>query len=237
MTAVGAVVQGKTAYLYSDTAWIDEKRGHVIAFDNKIFAGAGRFPWAAVCTMGSGLPADLQNAQMLLQQARNATSLIKLMPLVLNDFQRRSYASGVEQPGLRLVTAYWDARLKIARVSLVSNMLDGTEAFTPRGTVAHMDHHWSTDGDPADMLGRSVDFKSPASFDPDVDGLAMLQAMRCRPLVAALDGSGAEGGCGIGGEAQQAVVTKAGVQLYSLHDWGDTIGQPIDPTRALGATL
>jgi hypothetical protein len=181
-----------------------------------------------VPTISRAKLADLAGMAKL-DEARNVTSFLKLLPNVLADFQQRTTASGVTNAGIRLTAVAWDARQQKARAFLISTMLDGLEEIASPGTVIEVTSHWSSLRSPAELLGRDVDCSSRSSFDPTEDGRKIMQTMREEPFAAAMPGSLAEGRCAVGGEAEQAVVSKTGVELYCLHEWPDQVGSAIGP--------
>jgi hypothetical protein len=90
---------------------------------------------------------------------------------------------------------------------------------------------YSRDGlDAEALLGRPVDMTDPRSFDPDTDGLALMEGQR--QLFRWGPNSTSPKCCRIGGGLEQAIVTKRSVQLYALHDWGDRVGEQIGPEEA-----
>lgn len=238
MTAINGVVQGKRVYLYGDTAWLNCRDGTVAGFGTKIFAGS-RFPWAIGLTWTAGVPTDAVYGVQEIAHVPNVAGLIAGIPGVLQAYLRRSQASGVENAGMRVLVGCWDSRKQKARLFFASSMLDGTEAFGPTGEVTEVRSFFASPRTAEDLLGRSVDPSDPSSFDPDADGLAMMQAQRADRIVPAISGAitGAKDVCGVGGECEQVIITRRGVKCFSLHTWPDQLGELIDPTRDAAEAL
>ena len=68
------------------------------------------------------------------------------------------------------------------------------------------------------------------NFDPERDGIALLEAQRLvsMPLDSRKPGNV---GCIVGGFAQLTVLSRSGVNSRVIHRWPDRIGERMDPVR------
>jgi hypothetical protein len=219
MTAVNCVLQGKRAYLYADTAHTSLKTGLVVGLRSKLLIGTN-FPWA-LASSGQSLSPTALAAAVDRAMPRNVATFVKALPSILEEGIAVLETEGVTNPPLALTLAVWDARLRCTRCFMVES--DGT-ALTSLGvapfTATELDYT-ATGRGIGELLGRDVDPMKPGSFDPDADGQALMEAQR-RELRWA-GAAGQQIAC-IGGELEQAVVGKAGVEVYSLFAWPDRVG-------------
>lgn len=219
MTAINCAPQGKIGYLYADTAHTDAETGRVLHFASKLLLGTN-FPWAMAISGYSRAQAaaiEAINAEV----PRNVTGFVRALPGILKRIEATADAQG----SLSLTLLVWDGRLQRTRAFVIDNdgSANGGLGIEP-GTVAEVD--WSAcGGDPAAYLERPVEMTRRSSFDPDDYGLALMLAQR-RGMTW-----GPSPDCAvcprIGGEVEQAVVTRRGVQVYSLHRWPDRVGEKI----------
>jgi hypothetical protein len=158
---------------------------------------------------------------------------MKALPGILRECIAALEAEGVTNPPLALTLAVWDARLRCTRCFMVES--DGT-ALASLGvapfTATELDFA-ATGRGITELLGRAVDPTKPGSFDPDADGEALMEAQR-REL--RWTGSAGQQIACIGGELEQAVVSKSGVQVFSLQTWPDSVGRLIEGYPAISAS-
>lgn len=237
MTIANALVQGGKVYLYADTAYIDTRTGNVIAFLPKIYAGS-HFPWAVAVTTASGDPLDMAHAIETLDTARNVAGLLKALPRALRVYEERCFEKGNKDQGLRLLVGCWDTRRRAARLFVLTNMPDGVhDALGGEvGQVMEIFFFFGSHLTPEQLLGRVADPRNPAEFDADEDGLRVMEAARRQPIKAAVQSAGFAG-YGIGGEAEQVIVSRRGVKSFSLQQWGDRVGERIDPFGGPGQAI
>ena len=219
---INGIIQGKRAYLYSDTAWVDPSDGVVVAIAPKLFIGS-HFPWVLAVSIANGQHVDVAHA-IAATDAKNVAGLIKALPQAVKVFEERSLAAEIKGQGIRLAAACWDARKQKPRLFVVSNMADGLEAHGAPGTVIEFYSYFSTAMSPFDLLGRTFDATDPAQFDADRDGLAIMEAARRIPMTSA---TGGPSYLGIGGGVDQVVITRRGVKSFSLGEWPDEVGRRI----------
>jgi hypothetical protein len=80
-------------------------------------------------------------------------------------------------------------------------------------------------------LGKEVDFTDPQSFDPLIDGVRLMSAQRhIERFERAYDAPAHR----IGGGCEVAIVGRRGVQVRTLWEWPDVLGEMIDPVSTQG---
>lgn len=232
MTAINMMVQPKAraGFIVSDGAHTLPD-GTVCELSPKVVSGTGRFPWAMGIT-GNVHPVTLTYALAALNPL-NLKQLTKRLPEAMRNAMRQT-AEKHTMPlsdvlcGVRGVA--WDyARKRPIGFVVVSDpeaLLPGATAFAWYETAWNVT---ATPGaaSPADILGRDVDLTDPASFEPEADGLALITAQRERGAIDAMPGLEA-GHCRIGGEVDLTEVTKHGVRVWQIHDFGDRVGGRIE---------
>jgi hypothetical protein len=231
MTAINMMVQPKAraGFLISDGAHTLPD-GTVCELAPKIIHGAGRFPWAMGIT-GNVHPATLLHA---LGEANpiNLKQLVKRLSEAIREAMRRTavkHAMPLDDVLCGVRGVAWDfARKRPIGFVLVSDpaaLLPGAIAFAWHETAWNIT---ATPGaaSPGDILGREVDITDPASFDPERDGLALIVAQRERGVIDTMVGL-EPGHCRIGGEVDLTEVTKHGVRVWRIHDFGDVVGERI----------
>lgn len=233
MTAINLVVQPKArkGFLISDTACTDTE-GRLETTCGKVIFGGGRLPWA----MGvSGNVDPLTVAQVAGEEtALSLKQLFKRLPAVM----RRALDTGTPPSGtiahLLFIGAVWSMKQNRPVGFMMSSHehlgLPGQRPFE----VYLVNALWLGGGKASDWVGRDVDVKDPASFDPAIDGLTMVRAQRAASIACPVPGM-AQVPTRIGGEIILTEVTKGGVKNWAIHDFGDPIGMRIDPARLGGA--
>jgi hypothetical protein len=194
----------------------------VVGLQSKLLIGTN-FPWA-LASSGQSLAPTALAAAVDRAMPRNVATFVKAMPAILQECIAALEAEGITNPPLALTLAVWDARLRCTRCFMIES--DGT-ALASLGvapfTATELDFT-ATGRGIGELLGRDLDPTKPGSFDPDADGQALMEAQR-REL-RWTGSAGRQIAC-IGGELEQAVVSRAGVEVYSLIRWSDSVGQPI----------
>lgn len=235
MTAVNMMIQAKAraGFIISDTA-VTSPEGRLIESCPKVLYGIGRFPWAM------GITGDVHPKIML--QAIGAFNplsykqLVKTLPLALHDaIQRQAEGQGFEPDyfSVTLTGAAWD----FVKKRPVGFIVTSKEGFSHAGIDPFMFYETSSS-----LTGGEIPYVQSIAgedggivvdhtrFDPERDGLQLIDIQRRAPLVPR------NSGCSdyphrIGCEVLLTKVTKRGVVNWMLHDYGDTLGEFIDPAR------
>lgn len=236
MTALNMFVQPKTraGYIIADTA-VTDLEGRYIENVGKVAINTGRFPFA-IGISGNVHPVTVATA---IGNA-NVTSfkqLVKHLPAIMSAAIRDSASvKGVEAAALAILLkgVAWDFKRKrpIGFVCATDErLLEGAEPFTFYETDWNITR---CDGSAtaAEMMGREVDLCDPASFDPTEDGRKLIIHQYQQGASVLLPGLEASTPFRIGGGADMVEVTKKGVNVWGIHDFGDTIGYPIAPASA-----
>jgi len=86
-------------------------------------------------------------------------------------------------------------------------------------------------GGSAEVANAFVDGvrESPDGFDPEIDGLAIMELLRREALPLGEAHDAFSGHC-VGGYVELATVTRTGVASRTLHEWPDEIRKPISPS-------
>lgn len=235
MTAINMVVQrrARAAFIMADTAITDED-GKVIDFTGKVALGTGRFPFA-IGVSGNVLPRVFAAALGEANPA-NLKQLMKRLPDVMRTALRRQEMDCRAMEGdcyMLLRGAAWDfARKQPVGFVMVSDgaLFPGAEPFSFYETewcVTLADGATSL----GDMLGRDMDPTDPAQFDPETDGVQLMIEQHRRGASPLMPGLRPQTPYRIGGEAQLIEVRKTGVTVWAVHDFGDELGQVIDPRK------
>ena len=74
------------------------------------------------------------------------------------------------------------------------------------------------------MLGRDADLTDPGDFDPETDGLTLIEAQRAQPQIPV---EGGQPRYAIGGSVALTTVSEVGVIGRNLRHWPDVVGQRI----------
>lgn len=228
MTAINLAVQAKAraAYIISDCA-VTAPDGTLIRSSSKVLHGL-RFPWAFGMT-GSVTP-EAMFEEVAKAQPLNAKQLVKRLP----DCMRRAVAGTIKARAcapaevlLQVTGAMWDPKAKrIEGFFLTSH--DGTLKGQEVEPYVWYETSWlAASGHPDGLrgyLGRDVDLTDPESFNPEIDGLALIEAQR-RHGVESVQPGVEPGHCRIGAEAHLHVISRRGVTIYQLTEWPDLVGQ------------
>lgn len=222
MTIANAVAQGPKGYLFADTAWIDSDTGTLIAKHTKIFRGR-HFPWAVAVT-ADGDPLAWAHAMQDRPEPRYADELRKWLVDVVNEYEATTASRA---KALKLLAVAWDGRAKRSTVMMASTASACPDFLRPY-EIAEGESLFGMVLDMEAMFGREVDFTDPRSFDPETDGLKPFLHARRAPLMRQAGSLFAAGACGgFGGEVEMAEISRRGVRLWRLHDFGDVVGAPI----------
>lgn len=231
MTAINMMVQPKAraGFIISDGAHTAPD-GTLIENSPKVIHSAGRFPWAA------GVTGNVRPATILATLGEANPLTLKQLVKRLPDAMRAAIVTTAATTGTD------PARLDLALVGIVwdfaANRPSGFMCQSRRGVI-HADAEaftwYDTDciiaggeiGDVAAQLGRPCDPTKPASFDPERDGLALIERQRRAGITPTTPGLNSASCNRIGGDIDMTVVTKQGVQVWLIHQFPDAVGQPI----------
>ncbi|MHA6768084.1 hypothetical protein [Sphingobium ummariense] len=230
MTAINMMVQPKAraGFIIADTAVTDEG-GQLVDSVGKVAIGTGAFPHAIGIT-GNVHPVTFATA-LGTADARNLKQLMRRLPAIIRsaiaEHERIKGTAGM----ILLKGVAWDFRRKGPMGFVMTSdasLLAGAEPYEFYETA------WNVtlcDGaeTASEMLGRPVDLCDPDSFDPEEDGRKLIMRQYLRGGTSLLPGLGEGTSYRIGGEAHLVEVRKAGVQAWTIHDFGDEIGKPIVP--------
>ncbi len=134
-----------------------------------------------------------------------------------------------ERATLVMSVAYWDAARDEPVIAMART--DGF-AHVPPYALARVAYYMTTDeqADPTaflrDAVGRDANPSNPIDFDARRDGLLLLERQRRIPPTP-----WSYGHASVGGRATLTVIDREGVRVSTLKDWGDPIGQRINPDR------
>jgi hypothetical protein len=225
MTIITAFRQGNKAYLLTDKAWVRDN-GEVHWIDSKFLVG-GAFPWGVAFT-GSILPQALVRA-ITPHAPRNARMLVDTLVAALRTVTAEADAEGNKGASCGLYSIMWSARTKQPAIICVDN--DGasfgehTDPFRP----FEVDWIMGGVGDPSSLLGRPVNMTDPTSFDPKVDGVALMKAQREVNFWPTPLGPRKK----VGGGVQLMSLSRRSTQYEDLHTWPDVVGELIGDRTAV----
>lgn len=237
MTALNMFCQprGRAGYIIADTAVIDQ-HGHYGASCSKVLISVGRLPFAI------GITGNVHPKTLLpifgAANCKTLKQLIKRLPGLLAEATGAAERAlgGIGAPEVSLKIVAWDFAknrpigMQISNNNIISD-LNTFELFqTDFSVTLH-----NNAPDLLSLIG-DVDLTDPDQFDPEVDGLRMIEAQRVSGTTMTLPG-GVVTNFTVGGEAQLYTVTKHGVSCHCLREWPDEIGKPLDPNRAISPPL
>lgn len=230
MTALNLIAQPDAAYMIADASGTDSQ-GRLTGIEAK----GVEFP--RMCIAWSGiLPNNiLADAEAFLRgrvepvASRGTDAIMAALSEACRDvhqLNRRSLTGARCEADFAFgyYVALWDDGPQLWAVS--SEEADfGREPYSP----VRVGYWIGVDGagvDPASLLGRSVDFSDPASFDVELDGRALLEAQR---KISRGIGSGEY--CRVGGFGDLVRVGPGRVTRRRLVTWPDRVGRRIEPCR------
>lgn len=217
MTVINGCIQGKRAYIITDTAWLAED-GSVVALGSKFIKGTA-FPFLIALTGNANPFTLLQEIEE--GRPRNGGELLEVLTGAL---RRRSAA----EPGLDagMMVATWNKREGRPMLHLLSNSESHwpglNTAFNPFGIETIIGGPQET----GELLGRPVDLRDPLSFDPHKDGAILVDEQRNRNRFEHLGKPAYR----IGGSVEVGTLGRRGARIDRVHEWPeDRIGEFILP--------
>jgi hypothetical protein len=227
MSVINSMAQGKRAYLFADRAMTDHNG--VLAGTMCKFIRGTHFPWAMAYS-GHGPFSSFDPHQLAASIGRRPCDTPeRLFDAVLAAIQEATAAT----PGLSLGVqlAFWWARK--GRAAL---MLAASDDLHFPGLVAPYEAReafYVVQGtrQPTEYIGREVDFTNPKSFAPLSDGVELMAAQRRMERFERVYETPAYR---VGGGCEVAIVGRRGVQIKTLWQWPDELGELIDPVATPG---
>lgn len=219
MSAINSVIKRNSVHLITDAASYDAE-GLLIATVPKV----ALLPHlnAAVACRGPRVSVPLF-ADILSAAASTYDKLKAKAPAFVRDLQPMLQASfaycslGVE---FDIVVAGISKSIGPDAWLLCSHTRYGVEPFS----TVQLAELTTLPGD-LDIRARFID-RVPhdvEAFDPERDGLAVLEAQRAAPI----NHAGDQCFVGVGGFAQLTTITREGITTKVIHHWPDEVGQPI----------
>lgn len=224
MSALSGLVQAGAAYLFTDGAtytWEGVVRSiapKVVVLDEAHMA----IGWS-----GYGDPKDLTKG-LKRRRARSQTEVMDALPEIVREYVdtnvRRYPDFYREHLGISLLVALWNDGPQLWALHSDQAVFGARNIpYQPLRLHGHLDVEPGTE---SAIFGRAVNLLDPASFDPAVDGLALLEHQRRQPLD---DGHGGQPRFMVGGFAQLTAVSAAGIETRVLRRWPDKVGRKIVP--------
>jgi len=211
-----AIVQGKTAYLYTDTLYVDPVSGEVLAFGHKMIAGS-RFPWVVGFTL---LYPPHPEWQVFDRDPGDIPELLEQLAQAVGAF-----SSGRMAP-VRLLAAAWDEKWNMPRI-FVAGANVGAQGHSPHCPAGVGEVRYFVGVD--DLLFPQVALiwqgqtpNDPKYFHPEFDAPSAFEVQRSSPR---------RGGC-VGGSLEMSRVTRDGVSGTIIYEWPDKLGKPVGPMIA-----
>lgn len=226
--------RARAGFIISDGA-VTHPDGWLMESKPKIIYGNGRFPWA-MGVSGNVMPETLLTT---IGEANPLTfkQLIKRLPGAIT----RAIAMTVQRTGLvadsiavGVVGVAWnftrnrpEGFVMQSATGLLHAEMEAMVWYETDFIMANIEAGGTT----AEQLGQDIDWMDPGSFDPEVDGLALITKQRMAGGATTTPGCDPSARYRIGGQVDLTEVTKAGVRIWHIHDFNDPIGLPIDPAR------
>ncbi|MFD1950680.1 hypothetical protein ACFSGX_07860 [Sphingomonas arantia] len=232
MTALNMMIQrrARAGYIISDGA-TTAPDGTLLGNSPKIIMSAGRFPWAAGVT-GSVPPASI-HAELGKANPVSLKQLLCRLPGAMRSAIQRTARDTSKDPAdldLALVGVAWDFDAKAPSGFIIQSRAG---IITPDAEpFVWYETDWNLAGgeigsDAAAQLGRACDLTDPKSFDPERDGLALIERQRRAAITPTTPGFDTSCRHRIGGDIDMTVVTRTGVQVWCIHKFPDVVGEPI----------
>jgi hypothetical protein len=219
MTAMNVWTQPGAAYLLTDSAFYTPD-GKILAFGEKMIDVTGDFR-AAMAPTGALLPHWLIEAVSDID-ADSFGQFLSFLPSVLRRLEKRAPGDTMAMA----VIGFHEGAQEPSAYLLGNDHGAIPEPYVPY-TVAEVAHHFS--GCAHTAFDREVDFADPASFDPERDGLTLIEAQRRDPFED-VEGSPYR----IGGHAILTRLDRGGITHKILREWPDVVGERIRPEAVEG---
>ncbi|MEL7688132.1 hypothetical protein AAG596_12795, partial [Citromicrobium bathyomarinum] len=218
MSIINAWRNGKTGYLFTDTAYVDRFSGNVICFAGKSFYAAH---WPAVIgvTMAGGVT-DYVAEPFMTSPPKNLRALTRLMPEACEHFLERAKAENSHEAYVRLIAVAWCARTRSVRIYHCSTL----DEFGGPLVARELDFYLGSGAGAPEVIASQERLQARKAVSPDTEAIELLEAQRRAPFEA--EGPMA---CthAIGGQVVRLTVTRRGVREDIIHDWPDVEGEPI----------
>jgi hypothetical protein len=213
VTALNLFVQGKAAYLLSDSAMLDADR-NVVSLKPKILSLA---PIRAAVGFTGCYSGDHDKDLWL--DVHSIADAIAQLPRILSAIRERNIEGGIrpERAHVTAFVAVYDDGPRGYICTTGGKDLSGL----PPLMVAQVGRAITPQVDLVQVFGRALDPESEA-FDAVKHGKRLIEAQRLQREP--------EGHYSVGGSAELAKVSAKGVEGRTTAHWRDRIGRPINPT-------
>lgn len=219
MSVANIIVQGDRAHLLSDSGfWHDD--GRLASLQPKVI----ELPKlrAAISTRGYVWASELQ-AEIEHAAPRTIAALLAKLPECVIAAEAAYCRDQSEREKSSVYMVYYDPIRQRCAGAFLTTRADILPTGYSRYTVIPVTDCFAPGCNAREVLGRDVDVRNPASFDPIGDGLQLVAAQRRDPIaVAALSGSGAAAG-----DIRLTTVSAAGVSTRVIGGWPDVVGERI----------
>ncbi len=230
MSVINSMAQGKRAYLFADRA-ITDQQGLLIGTMCKFIKGTN-FPWAMSYSGHGDLCGIDPNGLIHALNRYPLDTPRKLADALVSALRDMTAANPARSIGAHL--AAWSSKLGRPVLMFADNDGRHFPGMLPAFQIGEGTHLVQGTRTVIEYLGREVDFEDPRSFDPLVDGLKLMQAQRDLERFERAYETPAHR---IGGGCEVAIVGRRGVQLKTLWEWPDKLGEMIDPVGTVGRAI
>lgn len=220
MSVVNAWRNGRTGYLLTDTAHLDATSGKVAAFGSKAFVCAERFPAALGITMSGGT-LDMMIEPFVAAPPKNLKALWRMLPDALRHFQARAKEHDSPNAYARAVAVAWCVRSRSIRIYHCATMPE----FGPPMHSRELSYFIGSGAGTPEVDAAIGKLAAGLPLDPDSEALEVMEAQRRKPFDAE-DARLAGLHC-IGGAIERLTVTSQGVELGTVRQWPDKVGEVI----------
>lgn len=229
MTAINMFCQprGRAGYIMADTAVVSYD-GIYVESCSKVAISTGRFPFAI------GVTGNIHPMALLPvigeADCKTLKQLIKRLPDILRAAEKvAAQTLGDIEPSIAFKGVAWDfARKRPIGLQIANNRLvSDHEPYQLYEALYSVTMHESAQS--IEELTGGADCTNPDQFDPEIDGLRLIENQRMGGTPTSLPGA-TRVNCTVGGEAQLYTITKHGVTCHALREWPDEIGKPLSPS-------
>lgn len=229
MTAMNLIVQPKAraVYLLTDTAVIRKRDGALVDFIAKVVPVRAAGQVVAAIAVSGRLEVEFLKAEMAKVGPSSVQDFLDRFPDVFRRTEAAIMAKAEGGSMAAVVAAFDHSR----SLPLGFGIANDNSLFAPSHRpyeLKRLAQH-ITEFSPENVQLRQTDFRDPAVWSPERDGLALIEAQR-------LDLGFAGERYSIGGKAVLTRLDASGITSKVLKEWPDRIGRPIDPHNRAQAT-
>lgn len=225
MTAMNLIVQerAKAAFLLTDTAYYRFKDGAVMYFGPKVTGlMIGEGAYAAIATSGTMFSSHI-GPQLGALRAGSLREVLASMPDVFKAAEAASKAEGGKGAMAAAVAVFDPDRCRAGGFIIGNGQGGFPQAGAPYRLISTK-KHLTEMGEQHDEFLCQTDFCDPASWSPERDGAALMDAQRTDLFDL---GPGVRAPA-VGGQAILTRVDKSGISHTTLKTWPDRVGRPIN---------